>query len=511
MSAVTPETFGPFLLLDRINVGGMAEVFRGKAQGVAGFERLVALKRILPSVSQDPDFIEMFVDEAKIAVQLQHANIAQTYDLGEVAGQYYIAMEYVSGVDVKTLWSRARQRKRLLPIPMSLHIVQKMCEGLDFAHRKADETGRKIGLVHRDVSPHNVLCSFDGEIKVIDFGIAKVQNKVSKTQAGALKGKFGYMSPEQVRGLEPDHRVDVFACGIVLYELLVGRRMFRGNSEFSILEKVRNVDFVPPTEINTQLDPDLAAIIMKALAKDKEDRWEWASDMAKAIQDHAYATGQLFQRADLVRYLSTHFAEEKEAERERLQRYRQLSVPGTQAESSPSPPQPAAPAAPAETAPAAFRLPEVARERVDATWTQTRSGEPKPPSEAPRVTVSALKPPVAQRPRLPIWAAMLLGALGVVAVLGVGSAIWLGQKASALEVQVRPNHADIYVDDRYLGSGEVSIEGLSQGSHILRVEAEGRETLVKTIELRPGQSRVEVLELPPAAGAPPPPKTESPP
>jgi len=504
MAVVNPETFGPYLLLDRINVGGMAEVFRGKAQGAAGFERLVALKRILPSVSQDPDFIEMFVDEAKIAVQLQHANIAQTYDLGEVAGQYYIAMEYVSGVDVKTLWSRARQRKRLLPIPMSLHIVQRMCEGLDFAHRKADETGRKIGLVHRDVSPHNVLCSFDGEIKVIDFGIAKVRNKVSKTQAGALKGKFGYMSPEQVRGLEPDHRVDVFACGIVLYELLVGRRMFRANSEFSILEKVRNVDFVPPTQINTRLDPELEAIIMKALAKDKEDRWEWASDMAKAIQDYAHGSGQVFQRSDVVRYLSTHFAEEKEAERERLQRYRSLSAPSPRATepASTSIEESAAPsAAPAETAP---RLPEIARERVDATWTQTQA------REAPRVTVSALKGP-APRPVLPVWAAMLLGALAVVAVLGVGAAVWMGQRVSGLEVQARPPDANIYVDDRYLGSGTVSIEGLSHGSHVLRVEAEGRETLIKTIELRPGQSRVEVLELPLAVPAPPPPSDGSPP
>ncbi len=499
MGPVNPESFGPYLLLDRINVGGMAEVFRGRAQGAAGFERLVALKRILPSVSRDPDFIEMFVDEAKIAVQLQHANIAQTYDLGEVGGQYYIAMEYVSGVDVKTLWSRARQRKRLLPIPMSLHIVQRMCEGLDFAHRKADETGRKIGLVHRDVSPHNVLCSFDGEIKVIDFGIAKVRNKVSKTQAGALKGKFGYMSPELVRGLEPDHRVDVFACGIVLYELLVGRRMFRAASEFSILEKVRNVDFVPPTQINTRLDPELEAIIMKALAKDKEDRWEWASDMAKALQDYAYASGQVFQRSDVVRYLSTHFAEEKEAERERLLRYRSLSPPAAAAPAGEEPPTP-----PAETAPASFRLPEVAREPVDATWTQTRA------RDEPRVTVSALKGPV-PRAGLPVWAAMLLGALAVLAVLGVGAAIWMGQRVSGLEVQVRPSSADIYVDDRYLGSGSVSIEGLSHGSHVLRVEAEGRETLIKTIELRPGQSRVEVLELPSAAPAPPPPGNESPP
>ena len=252
-----PEKFGRYILLDRINVGGMAEVFRGKSSGVEGFERLVALKRILPNIAADQDFIDMFIDEAKLAVQLQHANIAQVYDLGKHDDAYYIAMEYVSGVDLRSMWDRARNRNRLLPIAMSCHIMQKACEGLDAAHRKKDQDGNDISLVHRDVSPQNILISFEGEAKIIDFGIARAANKVSKTQAGVLKGKFGYMSPEQVRGITLDNRSDIFACGVVLYELLVGDRLFLGESDFSTLEKVRNVELVPPTRLNKNLSPHL--------------------------------------------------------------------------------------------------------------------------------------------------------------------------------------------------------------------------------------------------------------
>ena len=172
-----PEAYGRYVLLDRINVGGMAEVFRGKMAGVEGFERLVARKRSLPNIAADPDFVEMFVDEAKLAVQLQHANIAQIYELGKEHDTYFIAMEYISGVDLRTMWDRARSRNRLLPIAMSCHIMRGVCEGLDAAHRKKDADGDPIGLVHRDVSPQNVLVSFEGEVKVIDFGIARAATR----------------------------------------------------------------------------------------------------------------------------------------------------------------------------------------------------------------------------------------------------------------------------------------------------------------------------------------------
>jgi serine/threonine protein kinase len=217
-----PIPFGKYYLLERINVGGMAEVFKAKAFGVEGFERLLAVKRILPNIAEDEEFITMFIDEAKIAVQLQHANVAQIFDLGKVDDSYFIALEYVNGKDLRAIFDRGRQRGEVMSVPQACFVVMQVCEGLDYAHNKRDAQGHELHLVHRDISPQNVLIGFEGEIKLIDFGIAKAAGKASKTQAGILKGKFGYMSPEQVRGLPIDRRSDIFSVGIVLYELLTG-------------------------------------------------------------------------------------------------------------------------------------------------------------------------------------------------------------------------------------------------------------------------------------------------
>ena len=246
-----PQPFGKYYLLERINVGGMAEVFKAKAFGVEGFERLVAVKRILPSVAQDEEFIRMFIDEAKIAVQLNHANIAQIFDLGMADGAYYIALEYVPGKDLRTLFENARKTRRPLTVAQACYSIIKICEGLDYAHNKRDGHGRELHIVHRDVSPQNVLISEEGEVKVIDFGIAKAAGRASRTKAGILKGKFGYMSPEQVRGLPLDRRSDIFSLGIILYEILTMERLFVGESDFATLEKVRNVEILPPTTSRT--------------------------------------------------------------------------------------------------------------------------------------------------------------------------------------------------------------------------------------------------------------------
>jgi len=339
------QKFGKYVLLDRINVGGMAEVFRAKSFGVDGFARLVAIKRILPNISKEEEFIEMFVDEAKLTVQLQHANVVQVMDLGKVEDRYYISMEYVSGGDLRTVWDRARRRNRLLPIAMSCYLVMKCCEGLDYAHRKKDDTGKDIGLVHRDVSPQNLLVSFEGEVKVVDFGIALARHKVSKSQAGVLKGKFGYMSPEQVRGVELDHRSDIFACGIMLWELLVGDRLFLGESDFSTLEKVRNVEMVPPTHFNKNLSPQVERIVMKALAKNRDDRYRHASEMAEDLQRYLFSSNQPFARTDLQRYMHQHFTEEIAAEQERLDKYRDLNPADFEDPVEKKPSQPMSPSA----------------------------------------------------------------------------------------------------------------------------------------------------------------------
>ena len=331
-----PTPFGKYYLLERINIGGMAEVFRAKAFGVEGFERLVAVKRILPNIAEDKEFIRMFIEEAKLAVQLNHANIAQIFDLGVVDGSYYIALEHVHGRDLRVLFDRCRQLGEAMSVAQACFVAMKVCEGLDYAHNKRDQAGRELSLVHRDVSPQNILVSFEGEVKLIDFGVAKAAGMGGSTQAGILKGKFGYMSPEQVRGQDVDRRSDVFSCGIVLYELLTGERLFVGESDFSTLEKVRNVEILPPSTYNRRIPDELERIVLKALSKDAGDRYQNAIDLHDELQAFVYTAGEFYSRKDLAAWMKKTFGKEIEDETVKLEGYRQLKPPTPMI--APSPP-----------------------------------------------------------------------------------------------------------------------------------------------------------------------------
>ncbi|HEX7843315.1 MAG TPA: serine/threonine-protein kinase, partial [Kofleriaceae bacterium] len=333
-----PTPFGKYYLLERINVGGMAEVFRAKAFGVEGFERLVAVKRILPGVAEDKEFIRMFIEEAKLSVQLNHANIAQIFDLGVFDGSYYIALEHVHGRDLRAMFERCRQLGEAMSIAQACFIAMKVCEGLDYAHNKRDQAGRELALVHRDVSPQNILVSFEGEVKLIDFGIAKAAGTVPSGQTGILKGKFGYMSPEQVRGDELDRKSDVFSCGIVLYELLTGERLFAGDSDYGTLEKVRNVEILPPSTYNRKIPEELERIVLKALSRDPEDRYQNAIDLHDELQAFVYTAGEFYSRKDLAAWMKRTFGKEIEEETAKLESYRQLKPPPgmpTSAEAAP--------------------------------------------------------------------------------------------------------------------------------------------------------------------------------
>jgi eukaryotic-like serine/threonine-protein kinase len=335
MSALKkPVQFGKYYLLERINVGGMAEVFKAKTFGVEGFERLLAVKRILPNIAEDEEFITMFIDEAKIAVQLQHANIAQIFDLGKVDDSFFIALEYLHGRDLRSIFDRMRNKGEALPIAMACYVTMQVCEGLDYAHNKRDAQGRELNLVHRDISPQNVLIGYEGECKLIDFGIAKAAGKASKTQAGILKGKFGYMSPEQVRGLPIDKRSDIFAVGIVLYELLTGERLFIGESDFSTLEKVRNVEITPPSSYNKKIPAELERVVLKALARDPDDRYANAIDLHDDLQSFLYSVGEFFSRKDLAAWMKKTFAMEIEEDNAKLEEFRQVAPPLASAEVS---------------------------------------------------------------------------------------------------------------------------------------------------------------------------------
>ncbi len=321
-----PIPFGKYYLLERVNIGGMAEIFKAKAFGVEGFERLLAVKKILASIAEDEAFINMFIDEAKIAGQLNHPNIAQIFDLGKVDDSYFIALEYISGKDLKTIFERARRLGEKVSIPRICYILMKICEGLGHAHSKKDAQGNDLNIVHRDVSPQNILISYEGEAKIIDFGIAKAQGKTSQTQVGILKGKFSYMSPEQVRGLHIDHRSDIFSLGIVLYEMLTLERLFLGESDFDTLEKIRKVEMSPPSLYNPHIPKELEDIVLKALAKSPEDRFQNAAEFDDALQKFMRNQGYYFTNKDLGSYMKEAFSADIEFENKKLEYYRSLNL-----------------------------------------------------------------------------------------------------------------------------------------------------------------------------------------
>jgi serine/threonine protein kinase len=304
-----PTRFGKYLLLDKIGTGGMAELFLAKQTGLSGFEKVVAIKRILPHLSQGPEFVDMFINEAKLAALLSHQNIVQIYDLGSIEQAHYIAMEYIMGRDLRTVLTQGKSRKYLVSIGDILLIISKICSALDYAHRKKDLHGNDLHLVHRDISPQNILVSYEGEVKLVDFGIAKAAMGGQETKTGILKGKLAYMSPEQAWGKPVDGRTDIFALGIVLYEALTGGRLFSGNNEISILENVRKAEIVPPAQLNPEILPELETVLYKALAREPEDRYQSASEMQIALEAIITQKGYAFSSLSLSSYMQTLYRE----------------------------------------------------------------------------------------------------------------------------------------------------------------------------------------------------------
>ncbi len=313
--------FGGYELLDSIGSGGMAEVFRARVRGQAGFSKLVAIKRIRSRFMDDRVFVDMFIDEAKVAVQLNHANIAKIFDLGRVDGQLFIAMEHVHGRDLKTVFDQQVKTCGPVPIPQVCYIGMKLCEGLDYAHSRRNLRGESLQVVHRDVSLHNVLLSFDGEVKIIDFGVVKAEGRVTKTQKGTVKGKLTYMSPEQLRGLPVDCRSDVFSAGIVLYELLTGRRLFLTKSARETVRKIRDAKVVPLRTFNQRIPAALEAIVLKALSRHRDDRYQTAGELQAALQHFAFTRRQTCSRAAVSNWLRAQFSEQFTEESARLRAF----------------------------------------------------------------------------------------------------------------------------------------------------------------------------------------------
>jgi serine/threonine protein kinase len=317
-------SFGKYLLLQRVSVGGMAEVFKAIPEGATRIDQIVAVKRILPNIAEDREFIGMFIDEARIAGQLTHPNICRIYELGRVGGDHYIAMQFLWGRDLLKVMNRYKRAGLLIPPPMAVFIAAHACGALHYAHFKCDVQGNPLHIIHRDVSPQNIIVGYSGQAKLIDFGVARAASQSQKTQAGILKGKFGYMSPEMIRGLPVDHRSDVFAMGICLHEALTGSRLFYGETDFATLELVRDAKIAPPSAKVPSISPELDAIVLRALSRDADERYQTANELAAALDEYLERHHPGYGEADVSASMREAFAHELSREKLRLDAFAQM-------------------------------------------------------------------------------------------------------------------------------------------------------------------------------------------
>jgi eukaryotic-like serine/threonine-protein kinase len=323
--AFTPRPFGRYYLIDKMAVGGMAEVFNAVLFGIHGFEMPLVIKRILPNLSANQRFVDMFVVEAKIYVALQHQNIVQIYDFHKFHEQYFIALEFVEGRDLKSVLNRCLAKQRQLPTPVALFIAHQICHGLEYAHTRTDDESDNLGLVHRDLSPANILLSYTGEVKIADFGIAKAKMHAEITDSGVLKGKYRYMSPEQAHGKDIDHRSDIFAVGILLYEMLTGTKLFDSEDDHALLEQVKRAHFIEPRKHNAAISPRLNKIICRALHKSPHGRFQSAKDLQEALAEEMNPHTVSSLSRDLTHVMGQLFAEDKKRDRTRRKDNRNIA------------------------------------------------------------------------------------------------------------------------------------------------------------------------------------------
>jgi serine/threonine-protein kinase len=325
MSGGRGTRFGKYTLLNRIAVGGMAEVFLARQEGLEGFEKTICIKRIRPHLSSQPNFVQMFLNEAKLAAQLNHPNIVQIYDLGRVNDSYFIAMEYISGRDMSRIIPKAEKAGIPFPMIYALRIASNVCEGLYFAHTKGDAYGNPLNIVHRDITPENILVSFSGTVKIVDFGIAKANTQLEQTRAGEIKGKLSYMSPEQCMGHQLDARSDIFSFGSVIYEWVTGYKLFTGENEMAILKSIIDGKIYPPSYFKEDVPEAVERILMKALDKDKTKRYQSAWEMQFDIDTYLASSEFTPSNIHLSNFLKQIFGDEIEREKELLVKHKEES------------------------------------------------------------------------------------------------------------------------------------------------------------------------------------------
>jgi eukaryotic-like serine/threonine-protein kinase len=310
-----PVRYGRYVLIDRLGVGGMAEVFRAVALGAEQFQRVVVVKRILPHLSENPAFIKMFIDEATLCGRLAHPNIIQVHEFGKEQGQFFIAMEYLHGRNLTHILGSLADSQESMPVAIAAEIMRQACRGLHYAHNLKAPDGKPLGIIHRDITPGNVIVAYSGSVKVVDFGVARVENRFRRgtTDPGLVKGKSAYLAPEQLSPNAVDHRADIFAAGIVLHEMLTGRRLFKADSSLESMELVKAMIIPRPSELRPDVPAGLDAIVMRALARKRAERYQTAGELADALE--AFLIEQRFSSQELLGFMHNWFAEESQNHR----------------------------------------------------------------------------------------------------------------------------------------------------------------------------------------------------
>jgi serine/threonine-protein kinase len=501
--SVSLETYGRYQLLKKLATGGMAEIYLARQRGPEGFEKLLVVKRILPHLAENEDFISMFLDEARIAARLNHPNVVQIFDLGAQDDSFFIAMEYIHGEDVRRVWKQAEKQGRPIPTALICRIIIEACAGLDYAHKKVDASGRPLNIVHRDISPQNILVSFEGAVKIVDFGIAKAADQATVTRSGVLKGKYSYMSPEQASGQPIDCRTDIFALGVVLYELLTGTRLFKRATDIQTLNAVTECRVAPPSDINSRIPKSLDAIVMKALAKDRTQRYAEARQLGAELEAWLLAEGLPSSSAILAEFLQTIYAERLAREQEEGRLLIETADASLADESERDKATPSQVGGGKATCTGKSVVPRQSKREPAATAAErpaSRSGPTSKPRSLPQMPPAlAAEPPPATEQSLPTQSDGHRGravatAAGLVALVGAAVAAGLyaqGGGPALVQISSTPAGAAVYEGNQELCRTPCALSSLSEGRHEFEVRSPGRVTASLSVEV-PSSGRVVV-------------------
>ncbi len=306
-----------YRVVEKLESGGMAEVFRAESEGLQGFKKQVAIKRVLPHLSEKKKFISMFLDEARLSAHLSHSNCVQVFDIGVGDNAYFIVMEFVDGANLKAIADTLKNRGQTFPVPEAVYIAIQICNGLAYAHELRDPQGNDLFIVHRDMSPPNVLVTKHGEVKIVDFGLAKANSQLEKSEPGIIKGKFSYLSPEAAMGQDVDPRTDIFAVGIILWELLAGERLFIGDTDFQTVKKVQQAVVPSIAKVNRAVPPELEVIINRSLARDRESRYRTARDLSRDLTKLLFSLGTPVGNFDISQLVASAMKDRQKAKPQR--------------------------------------------------------------------------------------------------------------------------------------------------------------------------------------------------